>query len=61
MITVILFYIFNIISQTFSHNKGNFYNLKSLILLLDIKTVYGEMYSGEYITLYYKNTYLFLY
>lgn len=40
IITVFLFYILNI-SWTFSHDKGSFYNLKYLLLLLDIKAVSG--------------------
>lgn len=47
IITAFLFYIFNIMSWTFSHDKGHFYNLRFLILLLDIKVVSEEMYSGE--------------
>lgn len=49
--TVFLFYILNI-SRTFSHDKGNFYNLKYLILLLDIKAV-----SAEYIVVYLSSFY----
>lgn len=34
-------------SRTFSQDKGYFYNVRFLILLLDIKVVSEEMYSGE--------------